>query len=61
MQIPEELRKYGTPIDIEGICAQEPDLIKRYMLRLQLEKQEAERKLKLEEWRSRQISFKNKQ
>lgn len=58
MQIPEVLRKYGTPIDIDGICAKEPDLIKRYVLRQQLEKQEAERKQKLEEWRNRQISFK---
>lgn len=40
MQIPEEVRKYSTPIDIEGICAQEPNLVKRYVLRQQLEKQE---------------------
>lgn len=43
MEIPEDVRKYSTPIDIEGICDQEPDLIKRYVLRQQLEKQEAER------------------
>lgn len=58
MQIPEEVRRYGTPIDIEGICAREPNLIKRAILRQQLEKQEAERQRLFEEWRRRQINFK---
>lgn len=58
MQIPEEVRKYSTPIDIEGICAQEPNLVKRYVLRQQLEKQEAERQQQWEAWRKKQISFK---
>lgn len=58
MQIPEEIRELSTPIDIEGICAKEPNLVKRYVLRQQLEKQEAERQLKWEAWRKRQISFK---
>lgn len=46
MELPEEVRKYSTPIDIEGICAKEPNLVKRYVLRQQLEKQEAERQQK---------------
>lgn len=58
MQIPEEIRKYSTPIDIEGICAQEPNLVKRYVLRQQLEKQEAERKQKWEAWKRSQVNFK---
>lgn len=58
MQIPEEVRKYSTPIDIEGICAQEPNLVKRYVLRQQLEKQEAKRQQIWEAWRRKQISFK---
>ena len=58
MQIPEEIRKYSTPIDIEGICAQEPNLVKRYVVRRQLEKQEAERKQKWEAWKKKQVTFK---
>lgn len=58
MQIPEEIKELMTPIDIEGICDKEPNLVKRYMLRQQLEAQEEERKLKLEEWRKKQVSFK---
>lgn len=58
MQISEEIRELSTPIDIEGICAKEPNLVKRYVLRQQLEKQEAERQQKWEAWRRRQISFK---
>lgn len=58
MQIPEEIRELSTPIDIEGICAKEPNLIKRYVLRQQLEKQEAERQQKWEAWKRRQVSFK---
>lgn len=34
MQIPEELRELSTPIDIEGICAKESNLVERYRLRL---------------------------
>ena len=58
MQIPEEVRKYSTPIDIEGICAKEPNLVKRYVLRQQLEEKEAERQQKWESWRKSQVSFK---
>lgn len=58
MEIPEEVRKHSTPIDIDGICAQEPNLIKRYVLRQQLEKQEAERQKKWEDWRNSQVNFK---
>ena len=58
MEIPEEVKKYSTPIDIEGICAQEPNLVKRYVLRQQLEKQEAERQQKWEAWKRTQVSFK---
>lgn len=58
MEIPEEVRKYSTPIDIEGICAQEPDLATQYVLRQQLEKQEAERQQKWEAWKRKQVSFK---
>lgn len=58
MQIPKEIRELSTPIDIEGICAQEPNLVKRAILRQQLEKQEAERQQKWEAWRRKQISFK---
>lgn len=58
MQIPEEVRKYSTPIDIEGICVQDPNLVTRYVLRQQLEKQEAERQQIWEAWRKKQISFK---
>ena len=58
MQIPEEIRELSTPIDIEGICSKEPNLVKRYVLRQQLEKQEAERQRLFEEWRRRQINFK---
>lgn len=58
MEIPEEVRKYSTSIDIEGICAQEPNLIKRYVLRQQLEKQEAERQQKWVAWKSKQVTFK---
>lgn len=57
MEIPEEVRKHSTPIDIEGICAQEPNLIKRYVLRQQLEEKEAERQQKWESWRKSQVSF----
>lgn len=58
MQIPEEIRELSTPIDIEGICSKEPNLVKRYVLRQQLEKQEAERQQQWEAWRKKQISFK---
>lgn len=58
MEIPEEVRKYSTPIDIEGICAKEPNLVKRYVLRQQLEKQETERQQKWAAWKSKQVTFK---
>ena len=58
MQIPEEIRELSTPIDIEGICSKEPNLVKRYVLRQQLEKQEAVRQQQWEAWRKKQISFK---
>lgn len=58
MEIPEEIKELMTPINIEGICDKEPNLVKRYMLRQQLEAQEEERKRKLEEWRKKQVSFK---
>lgn len=58
MEIPEEVRKYSTPIDIESICAKVPNLVKRYLLRQQLEKQEAERQQKWEAWKRTQVSFK---
>lgn len=57
MQIPEELRELSTPIDIEGICAKESNLVERYRLRLELEKLEAERQRKFEEWKRKQIHF----
>lgn len=57
MQIPEELKELSTPIDIEGICAKESNLVERYKLRLKLEKLEAERQRKFEEWKRKQIHF----
>lgn len=58
MEIPEEVRKYSTPIGIEDICAKEPNLVKRYVLRQQLEKQEAERLQKWEAWKRKEVTFK---
>ena len=58
MQIPKEIRELSTPIDIEGICAKEPNPVKRYVLRQQLEEKEAERQQKWESWRKSQVSFK---